>query len=489
MEKLSETMPIHDGYDVRAFSNDRVSAASCSITGRVRPANEDNYGYLKDSVNGDLFVVCDGMGGHVGGAVASKMAVDAIIGYLSSQKFNDIVGAMRDALQMANQIIIDKTKSEPSLKGMGTTACILVVQDGLVRIAHIGDSRIYLYASDTGVLHRITKDHSYVQRLIDVGELNDWEAETHPNKNIILKALGVKPTLTFHAGDVPEEPVIPMEGDVFMLCSDGLSGMLNDDHIEVILRGRDGVDGKIRQLLSEANAEGKGLDNITVQLIKINQSGGQVRQFVDYNPEWRMQKAFVRTMEIPVQKPVQEQKGKSSWIWYVLAMLAAMIVSTLVTMTLLGDKVNDSSDKVEKNVVPSLNLTERTKINRQIDDLDSKIKIYKDSIDRISKTIERVNEEKDALSRDSGLGTAAFTDLLKGHQSKKASLESELNGFETKKKELLAQLNGSVEKSSEEVKKDKEEKETVKEKSDTSLMDRIVNRIGISRQQQKAESK
>lgn len=482
-------MPVHDGYDVRAFSNDRVSAASCSITGRVRPANEDNYGYLKDSVNGDLFVVCDGMGGHVGGAVASKMAVDAIIGYLSSQKFNDIVGAMRDALQLANQIIIDKTKSEPSLKGMGTTACILVVQDGLVRIAHIGDSRIYLYASDTGVLHRITKDHSYVQRLIDVGELNDWEAETHPNKNIILKALGVKPTLTFHEGDVPEEPVIPMEGDVFMLCSDGLSGMLNDDHIEVILRGRDGVDGKIRQLLSEANAEGKGLDNITVQLIKINQSGGQVRQFVDYNPEWRMQKAFVRTMEIPVQKPVQEQKGKSSWIWYVLAMLAAMIVSSFVTMTLLGDKVKDSSDKVEKNVVPSLNLTERTKINRQIDDLDSKIKIYKDSIDRISKTIERVNEEKDALSRDSGLGTAAFTDLLKGHQSKKDSLESELNGFETKKKELLAQLKGSVEKPSEEVKKDKEKKETVKEKSDTSFMDRIVNRIGMSRQKQKSESK
>lgn len=489
MEKLSETMPIHDGYDVRAFSNDRVSAASCSITGRVRPANEDNCGYLKDSVNGDLFVVCDGMGGHVGGAVASKMAVDAIIGYLSSQKFNDIVGAMRDALQLANQIIIDKTKSEPSLKGMGTTACILVVQDGLVRIAHIGDSRIYLYASDTGVLHRITKDHSYVQRLIDVGELNDWEAETHPNKNIILKALGVKPTLTFHEGDVPEEPVIPMEGDVFMLCSDGLSGMLNDDHIEVILRGRDDIDGKIRQLLSEANAEGKGVDNITVQLIKINKSGGQVRQFVDYNPEWRMQKAFVRTMEIPVQKPVQEQKGKSSWIWYVLAMLAAMIVSSFVTMTLLGDKVKDSSDKVEKNVVPSLNLTERTKINRQIDDLNSKIKIYKDSIDRISKTIERVNKEKDALSRDSDLGTAAFTDLLKGHQSKKDSLESELNGFETKKKELLAQLKGSVEKPSEEVKKDKEKKETVKEKSDTSLMDRIVNRIGISRQQQKAESK
>lgn len=482
-------MPIHDGYDVRAFSNDRVSAASCSITGRVRPANEDNYGYLKDSVNGDLFVVCDGMGGHVGGAVASKMAVDAIIGYLSSQKFNDIVGAMRDALQLANQIIIDKTKSEPSLKGMGTTACILVVQDGLVRIAHIGDSRIYLYASDTGVLHRITKDHSYVQRLIDVGELNDWEAETHPNKNIILKALGVKPTLTFHEGDVPEKPVIPMEGDVFMLCSDGLSGMLNDDHIEVILRGRDDVDGKIRQLLSEANAEGKGVDNITVQLIKINQSGGQVRQFVDYNPEWRMQKAFVRTMEIPVQKPIQEQKGKSSWIWYVLAMLAAMIVSSFVTMTLLGDKVKDSSDKVEKNVVSSLNLTERTKINRQIDDLNSKIKIYKDSIDRISKTIERVNKEKDALSRDSDLGTAAFTDLLNGHQSKKDSLESELNGFETKKKELLAQLKGSVEKPSEKVKQDKEEKETVKEKSDTSLMDRIVNRIGISRQQQKAESK
>jgi predicted nucleic acid-binding Zn-ribbon protein len=158
-------------------------------------------------------------------------------------------------------------------------------------------------------------------------------------------------------------------------------------------------------------------------------------------------------------------------------------------MTLLGDKVKDSSDKVEKNVVPSLNLTERTKINRQIDDLDSKIKIYKDSIDRISKTIERVNKEKDALSRDSDLGTAAFTDLLKGHQSKKDSLESELNGFETKKKELLAQLKGSVEKPSEEVKKDKEKKETVKEKSDTSFMDRIVNRIGMSRQKQKSESK
>ena len=488
MEKLSETMPIHDGYDVQAFNNDRVSAASCSITGRVRPANEDNYGYLKDSVNGDLFVVCDGMGGHVGGAVASKMAVDAIIGYLSSQKFDDIVGAMRDALQMANQIIIDKTKSEPSLKGMGTTACILVVQDGLVRIAHIGDSRIYLYASDTGVLHRITKDHSYVQRLIDVGELNDWEAETHPNKNIILKALGVKPTLTFHAGDVPEEPVIPMEGDVFMLCSDGLSGMLNDDHIEVILRGRDGVDGKIRQLLSEANAEGKGLDNITVQLIKINQSGAQVRQFVDYNPEWRMQKAFVRTMEIPVQKPVQEQTGKSSWIWYVLAMLAAIIVSSFVTMTLLGDKGKDSSDKALKELVPSLNLTERTKINRQIDDLNSKIKIYKDSIDRISKTIERATQKEAEMSKNKDLGTEGFSKLIEGYKSQKDSLESEHEALETKKKELLAQLNGSVEKSSEEVKKAKEEKETVKEKSDTSLMDRIVNRIGISRQQ-KAESK
>ena len=305
MRVLSETGEMEGEYNILFKDNKQVRVASCSITGRVRMANEDSCELELNTVNGELFVVCDGMGGHVGGAVASRIAVEHVVKHMVSHKHDDIAGALRAALQDANLAIINRTVDDPSLKGMGTTACILLLQKDKAWIAHMGDSRIYLFRSDSQTLHRITKDHSYVQKRIDMGELDDRDAETDRHKNIILKALGVRPALAFDQGDVIEHPIRPVRGDVFLICSDGLCGMIDDDQIESILRSEGNLRDKVETLLNEANAEGKGTDNITVQLIEVLNSNikENARYYVDYNPKWRRERmnsvGYHQTAEFP----------------------------------------------------------------------------------------------------------------------------------------------------------------------------------------------
>ena len=254
-----------------------------TITGQVRKANEDNCGYQK-TPNGELFVVCDGMGGHVGGATASSIAVDSIISYLSQQAWPDKPLALENALRFANTQILGTAANDPSLKGMGTTACVVLCDGADVWIGHVGDSRIYLYETKNKYLHRISKDHSYVQALVDKGELDDREAENHPNKNIIMRALGSKEDV------VPEVEHVPLHiaaGDTFLICSDGLSGMVGDNEIENILSSNLSLEDKAEKLINEANAPGKGKDNITVQLIQAMSSTVEKSTFPDFNPKWR----------------------------------------------------------------------------------------------------------------------------------------------------------------------------------------------------------
>ena len=252
-----------------------------SIEGKVRPENEDNYGYL-NTPNGFLCVVCDGMGGHAAGDKASKIAVDSIKEFFKHAKYPNTGQAFNDSLQFANQKILDYASEHPETKGMGTTACLLLVQDQQVRIAHVGDSRIYLYLGKERKLHRITKDHSLVQYLVDLGEITDAEAEHHPQKNKILKALGIKQEL------LPEiaRPIHPKRGDVFLICSDGLSGMMDDSGMESILNQDISLYEKGDKLIQLAMDNG-GLDNITLQLIEITQSPYKERKFVSKNPAER----------------------------------------------------------------------------------------------------------------------------------------------------------------------------------------------------------
>ena len=249
-----------------------------SVIGNVRKAQEDSYAVELATVNGDVFVVCDGMGGHVGGKMASTIAVNSILEFLKKAKYADPVSALDLALQFANMQILGYADEHPELKGMGTTACVLLLQEANAYIAHVGDSRIYLYLNDKHQLHRITKDHSYVQTLVDAGQITDEEAESHPNKNRITKALGIKKELM---PTVPENPIHVKTGDIFLICSDGLCGMVHDKQMLRILSQNAALKQKGDALVENALLNG-GVDNITVELIEISCSIFQTSNFQSF---------------------------------------------------------------------------------------------------------------------------------------------------------------------------------------------------------------
>ena len=311
-------------------SNVNLEAYGLSVTGQVRQANEDSCGFATVP-NGDLFVVCDGMGGHVGGATASKIAVEQIIQHFKAQLYDNVYQALADALCRANIQILGEAAANPSLKGMGTTACIVLVAGNDAYIAHVGDSRIYLYEAAKKRLFRITKDHSFVQSLVDLGQLDDRDAEHHPRKNVIMKALGTKETLK---PEVYESPVQPAKGDMFLICSDGLSGMVDDNGIEAILSSNASVEEKTDQLVANANVPGKGLDNITAQLIKVIDSPYPSSNHPDHNPRWRNELFGEVTQpipDVPHTDPVYnmaspQTKKRMSPKWIALIIVGALLL-------------------------------------------------------------------------------------------------------------------------------------------------------------------
>ncbi len=206
--------------------------AGLTDVGCKRSANEDNLGQAI-TINGLVTVVCDGMGGHVGGAVASKIAVDTILAFLNQQYFADPREAIVAAVNAANQAILARAAAEPSLYGMGSTCVMLIIREGLVYYGWVGDSRIYLFRQDKTV--RLSKDQSVVQTLVDAGQITEAEAEHHARKNEITNALGL-PTMT--PGLVCRQPIAPHAGDTFLLCSDGLSGMVSDNDIAAVVSDR-----------------------------------------------------------------------------------------------------------------------------------------------------------------------------------------------------------------------------------------------------------
>ena len=237
--------------------------------GRKRKANEDSMGNAI-TPNGRVAVVCDGMGGHVGGAVASRIAVDTILENLENVYYDDPRIAIGESIDKANRAILDKAAQQPELIGMGSTCVLLLVRDGKVYIGHVGDSRIYLIRSKQIV--QLTKDHSYVQMLVDCGEITKEQMEHHPRKNEITNALGV-PNMT--PATVADNEINPEAGDCFLLCSDGLSGMVSDSAINKVV-GRQtemNAQDRVDRLVAMANENG-GLDNITVQLVEFSITPG-----------------------------------------------------------------------------------------------------------------------------------------------------------------------------------------------------------------------
>lgn len=258
----------------------KLNSFSLSEVGQVRKANEDAFSNA-DTPNGKVFVVCDGMGGHVGGAAASNLAAKSIIEYFEKEQYENIFTAIDRAFQFANEQIFAYAQAEPSLQGMGTTAVVLIIKGEDCFIGHVGDSRCYLKTDSK--LHRLTKDHSYVQGLVDSGVITDEEAESHPKKNQILKALGHSLEVQ---GTICPSPIKVKSGDVFLLCSDGLNGMISDKIISDAIDFNDLNESGAR--LYEGAMNNRGADNITVVLVGVLESSHSGKSiFISYNPDNR----------------------------------------------------------------------------------------------------------------------------------------------------------------------------------------------------------
>lgn len=245
--------------------------ANCTDKGRVRPINEDSM-VTFESPNGRVVTVCDGMGGQNGGEVASQLAVAVIQDILTDNTFATPEQAITNSMIAANQAILRRASREPELSGMGCTCVMCIVKNGKVYYGSVGDSRIY-YAAN-GMIRQITKDQSYVQTLVDAGEITQEAAEHHQNKNEITNALGLESMTPPVLGQMP---ITPEPGSVFLLCSDGLSGMVNNQAmLDTLSNHRMPLADRARRLVDQANTAG-GLDNITVQLIEFPAGGISAR--------------------------------------------------------------------------------------------------------------------------------------------------------------------------------------------------------------------
>lgn len=221
----------------------------------MRRHNEDAY-----VIEPPLFAIADGMGGAQAGEVASRLATAAL-----KESGANGGGEQRivQLIQEANRRVYDRSSSDPNTSGMGTTITVALVEDNHVAFGHVGDSRAYLIRA--AEMEQLTEDHSLVNELLKTGKLSREEAETHPQRSVITRALGTDPDVDVDTFSVPSE-----NGDLFLLCSDGLTDMVSEESIlDVVERNRADIDGALRALVKAAN-RGGGQDNITVVAFEIS---------------------------------------------------------------------------------------------------------------------------------------------------------------------------------------------------------------------------
>lgn len=246
-----------------------IKTAFASSTGRVRETNQDYVDVFKNHKDVTMAVVCDGMGGHQGGDVASTMAVSHLGHSFSKTDFEDPEIAkkwLNVQLKLENEVILETADRFSDLNGMGTTIVVAMAFAEKILIGHLGDSRAYIYGN--GQFKQITEDHSLVNELIKIGEITEQQARSHPQKNIITETLGVS------NGINPEFNLLEVHaGDIFLLCTDGLTNSLTDPQIQQILATKNlTLKERCNRMINEANRLG-GEDNITVCLLSYSEKG------------------------------------------------------------------------------------------------------------------------------------------------------------------------------------------------------------------------
>ena len=232
-----------------------------SITdiGKRRSVNQD-FVYASDQPVGNLsnmLIVADGMGGHNAGDLASRYTVESMVDYIENAREQRPIPLLSESIHHANELVMEKAKTDRALEGMGTTVVAATIKDDYLYVANVGDSRLYLIDQE---IEQITRDHSLVEEMIRVGELQRKDARSHPDRNIITRAIGARAPVKVDFFDVKLE-----QGDKILLCSDGLTNMVEDEDILYIVKKSASLKEAAQRLITEANKTG-GKDNISVVL-------------------------------------------------------------------------------------------------------------------------------------------------------------------------------------------------------------------------------
>lgn len=229
--------------------------------GRRRQINQDYIFESAEPVGAfpNLFILADGMGGHKSGDFASKYLTETMVGYISRNKNDDIIKVFKSAIGMSNTLVYEKSHSDPELNGMGSTMVAAVIRDGILTVANVGDSRLYIIRDG---ITQVTRDHSYVEEQVANGNMVRYSEEYNKKKKYITRAVGIEDSVKADYFEVDL-----MKNDYILLCSDGLTNMVDDDAIFAIISGHGSLQYKAHTLIDAANENG-GNDNIAVILIK-----------------------------------------------------------------------------------------------------------------------------------------------------------------------------------------------------------------------------
>lgn len=241
-----------------------MEAFAKSDIGKARDMNQDYYYISSNQDEIQIFILADGMGGYKGGEVASYLATKTALSYIQSnfektiKEKEEILKLIKSSMEYANMVVYEKSKEDKELEGMGTTLEVCLIYNNKIYIGHVGDSRVYRIRKE--FIRKLTRDHSYVEKLVKDGTITKEEAMHHPKKNMLTKALGCT---AFVDPDVTVKGF--MKDDIILMCSDGLTNMVNEEEIYQIIKQDYRV--ATNKLIEKANENG-GYDNITAILIK-----------------------------------------------------------------------------------------------------------------------------------------------------------------------------------------------------------------------------
>jgi len=349
-------------------SKQQWETSALSETGPMRDENQDRMSGFSSPV-GEVYVVADGMGGHKGGARAAALSVESVERSLASADPSaPVPDLLARALQYANSVVHREASSGAAqTEGMGSTAVVLVTTEDSAYVAHVGDSRAYLFRG--GKLQALTRDHSRVQRMLDDDLLTPEEARNHPDASVLDRAIGSKPDVKV---EVREEPVSLEDGDGFLLCSDGLCGYVEDKAIQAVLRGRIDVQGIPRALADVAYEKGSD-DNVTVQ-------------YVQYGARRRERSLLPATLAARPDRLALDLASTRPG-WRSPARLATMLAAVLAALAIgwfLGQRGGDDPHETVAAQDPTNTLEARlTEKDDELKDLQAQVQAKDEEIARI----------------------------------------------------------------------------------------------------------